>query len=105
MASKVNDTTINRWKRIHIYYKRTGFYSYLWINLKKAFLPIVAFIAVLTYVNYKYININELLSLLTQNYSDITVFSVFFLSESFLGLIPPDFFIAWTKTTSAPITY
>lgn len=105
MSSNIKSNSTNRWKRIHYYYKRTGFYSYLWTNLKKASLPIIIFIAALVLINKYVININDLLKLLTANYSDVTIFTVFFLSESFLGLIPPDFFIAWTKNTSAPITY
>ncbi len=105
MPSKVKESQINRWKRIHVYYQRTGFYNYLSSNLKKALLPILIFIVALVIVNEFVININDLLILLTKNYSDTVIFTVFFISESFLGLIPPDIFIAWTKNTSDPILY
>ena len=33
------------------------------------------------------------------------IFSIFLASESVLGLIPPDIFIAWTKNTESPLLY
>jgi membrane protein YqaA with SNARE-associated domain len=42
---------------------------------------------------------------ITTNFSDFTIFSIFFASESFLGLIPPDIFIAWTKNSQSPLLY
>lgn len=62
-------------------------------------------VGILIYVNYRVVALNDLLVSLTQNYSDLAIFSVFFASESVLGLIPPDIFIAWTKTTNHPIVY
>ena len=43
--------------------------------------------------------------MLTERYSDFAIFSVFFISESILGLLPPDIFIAWTKNTDFPLIY
>lgn len=96
----------DRWRLLHQYYVYTGFYKFLIDGLKKASVPILLFIGVLIYINFKVININDLLVLLTQNYSDFKIFSFFLLSESILlGIIPPDIFIAWTKSTSSPILY
>ena len=90
---------------LHQYYSYTGFYSFIGNGLKSAFIPTIAIIGILVFVNYKVISINELIENLTQNYSDLAIFSVFFASESILGLIPPDIFIAWTKSTEHPIVY
>ncbi len=95
----------NKWKQLHLYYTYTGFYKFILDGLKSAFLPTVIIVGVLLYVHYNVININVALVNLTQNYSDIAIFSVFFASESILGLIPPDIFIAWTKNTDYPILY
>lgn len=95
----------NRWRLLHQYYTYTGFYKFLGDGLKKATPPTLLVIGALVYVNYKVVSINELLITLTERYSDLTIFSVFFASESILGLIPPDIFIAWTKTTPSPIVY
>ena len=95
----------SRWRLLHQYYSYTGFYSFIWGGLKKAFWPTVVVVGILIYVNYRVVALNDLLVSLTQNYSDLAIFSVFFASESVLGLIPPDIFIAWTKTTNHPIVY
>lgn len=103
--SKLSKRKKNKWSQLNLYYKRTGFYDYLWTNTKKALPPIVIFIIVLIIINEYVININELLVLLTKNYSDTTIFTVFFISECILGLLPPDIFIAWTNNTPSPIYY
>lgn len=95
----------NRWKLLHQYYTYTGFYKFIVDGIKKAALPTLLVIGALIYVNYRVVSINDLLVTLTERYSDLTIFSVFFASESILGLIPPDIFIAWTKTTPSPIVY
>lgn len=86
-----------RYKLLHQYYKYTGFYRFIWEAIKQAILPTIIIIAILFYVNYKIINLNEGLIYITQNFSDLLIFSIFLASESILGLIPPDIFIAWTK--------
>lgn len=95
----------SRVKLLHQYYKYTGFYSFIWQGVKGAILPTAIIIAILFYVNYKVINLNEGLLYITQNFSDFFIFSIFLASESILGLIPPDIFIAWTKNTDAPLLY
>jgi len=95
----------SRLELLHQYYKYTGFYSFLGQSLKAAFWPFVMVLGILAYVHFQVININDALIFVTKNFSDIGVFLVFFASESILGLIPPDIFIAWTKVTSFPILY
>ncbi|WP_026709873.1 short-chain dehydrogenase [Flavobacterium filum] len=95
----------NKWKQLHLYYTYTGFYKFIIEGLKSAFLPTVIIVGALLYVHYNVININVALVNFTQNYSDFAIFSVFFASESILGLIPPDIFIAWTKNTDHPILF
>jgi len=48
-------------------------------------------------------NINEGLQNITEMFSTVGVLTLFFVSESFLGLIPPEIFIAWSKKTTEPI--
>lgn len=95
----------NRLQLLHQYYSYTGFYKFLGASLKKALPPILIFIGVILAINYFVININELLIYVTDNYADWVVFSVFFASESLLGLIPPEIFIAWSDKATNPILY
>ncbi|UZO80208.1 short-chain dehydrogenase [Aquimarina sp. ERC-38] len=94
-----------RLQLLHQYYSYTGFYKFLGTSLKKALPPIVLFIIVLLCINYFVININDLLIYVTENYADSVVFGTFFASESLLGLIPPEIFIAWCDKANSPILY
>lgn len=94
-----------RLELLHQYYTYTGFYKFLGASLKKAIPPIIGFIAVLIFINYFVININDALIYVTENYTDYVIFTVFFASESLLGLIPPELFIAWSDKSSNPILY
>ncbi|CAL2103537.1 Short-chain dehydrogenase [Tenacibaculum sp. 190130A14a] len=90
-------------KRLHNYYQRTGFYMFIWESLKKAFWPIViAVVGLLLFNKYVY-NIGEGLEAMTQTFSRTGVLITFFVSETILGLIPPEIFIGWSKKTSDPI--
>lgn len=95
----------NKWRQLHLYYTYTGFYKFIFEGIKNAFLPTLLIFGALFYVHYYVININEVLIMLTERYSDFAIFSVFFISESILGLLPPDIFIAWTKNTDFPLLY
>ena len=90
-------------KLIHIYYSRTGFYMFIWESIKKAFVPITSILVILFLINNYVFNINDFLESITNVFSKLGVFSFFFISETLLGLIPPEIFIAWTKKTSEPI--
>tara|TARA_Y100000034_G_scaffold136654_1_gene214543 strand:+ start:114568 stop:115197 length:630 start_codon:yes stop_codon:yes gene_type:complete len=87
----------------HHYYNRTGFYLFVWESLKKAFWPIVLVVLTLFFTNKYVYNINDGLQSMTETFSRLGVLITFFISETLLGLIPPEIFIAWTKKTSNPI--
>lgn len=91
-------------KLIHAYYARTGFYLFVWKNLKKAFFPIVGVVLAIFLFNKYVYNINDGLQSITETFSTLGILVTFFISESLLGLIPPEIFIAWTKKTDNPIT-
>ena len=84
-----------RWKLLHQYYTYTGFYNFLGRSMMKAAIPIAAFIAVVLGIHFFVMDINDILIYVTENFHPIGVLTVFFASESILGLIPPEIFIAW----------
>lgn len=90
-------------KRLHIYYGRTGFYLFVWESVKKAFLPIVLVVIGLFLFNKYVYDINEGLENITETFSRLGVLTTFFISETLLGLVPPEIFIAWSKKTANPI--
>ena len=90
-------------ERLHNYYQRTGFYMFIWESLKKAFWPIVgAVVGIFLFNKYVY-NINDGLQTVTETFSRLGVLTTFFISETILGLIPPEIFIAWSKKTADPV--
>ncbi|MFD0993281.1 YqaA family protein [Tenacibaculum geojense] len=90
-------------KRLHNYYQRTGFYMFIWESLKKAFWPIVIVVVALVLFNKYVYNINDGLQTMTETFSRVGVLITFFISETILGLIPPEIFIAWSKKTPEPV--
>lgn len=96
-------TKTERAKLMHNYYSRTGFYMFIWESLKKAFIPVVSIIVGLFLINSYVYNINEGLENITETFSRLGIFSFFFTSETLLGLVPPEIFIAWTKKTPEPV--
>jgi len=89
---------------LHQYYTYTGFYKFVWLAVKKATPYILAVIIAIAVVNHFY-NINEVLTRLTQTLPAYGVIGFFFISETLLGLIPPEIFIAWSGKTTNPWFY
>ena len=96
-------TKTERAKLLHNYYSRTGFYMFIWESLKKAFWPIFAVVIGLLIFNKYVYDINNGLLHFTETFSRLSILTSFFISETLLGLIPPEMFIAWTKKTTEPI--
>ncbi len=95
----------SRLRLLHQYYSYTGFYAFVRSSLGKAILPIGLFIVGLWIVHAFVIDFDDLFTSITTTYSPIAILSVFFASESFLGLIPPEIFIAWADKTNSPLFY
>lgn len=90
-------------KLLHQYYSYTGFYNFIGGSLKKALLPILAIVLGLYLFNRYVFNINDALQQITETFSRTGILITFFISETLLGLIPPEIFIAWSKKTANPV--
>ncbi len=90
-------------KLLHQYYSYTGFYKFIGTSLRKAIIPIALFVIALILFNKYVYNINDGLERMTETFSTVGVLVVFFISETLLGLIPPEIFIAWSKKTDDPV--
>ena len=93
----------SRAKLLHQYYKYTGFYQFILKSLKKAALPVLVIVILLFLLNKYVLTIDDGLEFISTQLSVVGVFITFFISESLLGLIPPEIFIGWSKKTSEPI--
>lgn len=72
-------------------------FTYLSENLLKLIYIIAGFVAVLLLIEHFVIPMEELFDKIVQNVSYEYVFVIFGVSETILGLIPPDLFIMWGK--------
>ncbi|MFL2574285.1 MAG: YqaA family protein [Flavobacteriales bacterium] len=96
---------LRRWSLAHRYYKITRFYSFLKNTAYQAFFMIVIFVLLLMAVNYFITDINLLLNNIFETYSPKVIVLSFFISESILGLIPPEIFILWSSKSDSPILF
>ena len=96
---------LRRWSLAHRYYKITRFYSFLKNTAYQAFFMIVIFVLLLMAVNYFITDINLLLNNIFETYSPKIIVLSFFISESILGLIPPEIFILWSSKSDSPILF
>ena len=79
------------------YLKRTGLFKFLKKNLIKLSIFLALFFGTIFFLEKFVITLKEVFTLIVDEVDAWVVFVVFVISESFLGLLPPDFFIIWTK--------
>ncbi|MDT0641745.1 VTT domain-containing protein [Zunongwangia sp. F363] len=103
MKKKAKSKKKSRIRLLHQYYAYTGFYRFVWKSVKKAILPIILFVGALLALDYFVLDIEKMLVTVTETYSPLGIISVFFISESLLGLVPPELFIAWSGKSASPI--
>lgn len=84
------------------YFKITQFYSFIKSTAFKGAIVALIFILLLLFVDSFVVDIGSLLTNLVETCSPFVIFSVFLISESFLGLLPPEIFIAWASKSSHP---
>jgi len=103
--SHTNSKKKSKLQLLHQYYSYTGFYTFLKDALKKALPPIILVVAIIAGIHFFVIDLNEVLQYVIDNYSNFSVLTLFFVSESIFGIIPPELFIAWSDKTSNPVLY
>jgi len=96
-----NNTT-KRLVLLNRYYKITRFYSFLKNTAFKGGLVIVIFILLLLGLEFFLLDINSLLNNLVETYAPQIIFPFFLISETILGVIPPEIFIAWASKSVTP---
>lgn len=90
--------------RAHRYYKLTGFYSFVTSSIKKSMPPVLVIVGILIVIHFALDGgLMGLLELAVEELPDYGVLAFFYVSETLLGLIPPELFIAWAGETSTPI--
>jgi len=100
MISNYNLT--KRLALLNRYYKITKFYSFLKDTAFKGGAVIVIFVLLLVGLELFVLDFNSLLNNLVATYSPPIVFLFFLVSETILGIIPPEVFIAWASKSATP---
>ncbi|ULC58210.1 VTT domain-containing protein [Flaviramulus sp. BrNp1-15] len=94
----------SRLQLLHQYYNYTGFYKFVWNAIVKALPYVIAIVAAVYIINH-FFDINKALTQLTEILPAYGVLSFFFVSETLLGLVPPEIFIAWAGKMYSPWFY
>ncbi len=108
-ATTVGSKPRSTWRRLQLvnrHYQRTGFYDLVLSNLWKL-CAIIAMLIALYSVFRPYLAgfERDLLRIVRDDVPYPYVLVVFYLSESVLGLIPPDFFMLWAKLRFPEMPY
>ncbi len=99
---KTNLFSTKRLKLLNRYYKITNFYSFLKDTSIKGGIVIIIFVAILIMLEYFLFDFNSILDNLVAMYPPQIIFSFFFVSETIMGIIPPEIFIAWASKSATP---
>ena len=89
-------TLINR------YYKITRFYPFLKDTAIKAGITIFVFVLLIIGLELFVLDINSMLNNVVATYSPKIIFTIFLISETVLGIVPPEIFIAWASKSVTP---
>jgi len=103
MKSKVGEGSGQRkLARIHKYYLKTGLYKLILKNIAIISIVIGIFAIVLFIVDRYFLEFGPFFEQNIHKLNMFGVFTLFFVSESILGIIPPDIFIIWSESLDYP---
>lgn len=88
--------------RYHHYYRRKGVYTFLWRNSVKLVVGLIVLIGIILLLNALAPDLEKQFEALLATFTTTKTLTLFFASESLLGLIPPDLFIIWAQKFDAP---
>lgn len=103
MRNTLMKNFLTRLRTKHHKNKGEGVYGYMWKTALKI-IGIYLLIMIPAVLAGKYlIDFNAIFIFITERFSDMLVFTVFFISESFMGMIPPDLFVIWATKFDSPL--
>lgn len=85
--------------------KRKGVYNYMLRASVKIIGIYLIIVVPFILIMKRLVDFNNIFNFLTDNFSDAFVFVLFTVSESFLGMIPPDFFVIWAAKFNSPFLF
>jgi membrane protein YqaA with SNARE-associated domain len=95
IVKRQNRNIFNSFNIYYRYYKSTGLHSFVISNMIKVLIIIAIIVVVALLLNTFIIKISDIPAFLIENFPMPIVLAFFLLSESIMGMIPPDIFILW----------
>jgi hypothetical protein len=86
----------------HSYYRRKGFYRFLYTKGLKASVILIVILTLLWFAEKHIVHTEDIFANFIENIEDWKVLVFYTLSEIGFGVIPPDFFIVWAEKFSRP---
>ena len=102
---KRNSLIKKLWKDLkghHLGNIKRGVYGYMWWTSLKIVLLYFAIVIPLVLIGKHLVDFNILFQFIFDKYSDGFILILFLVSESFLGMIPPDLFMIWSTKFNSP---
>jgi membrane protein YqaA with SNARE-associated domain len=93
----------NSLKEYHLTNKKKGLYDYMWLTVLKIIALYFVIVIPIILIAKHMFDFDSIFGAITRNFSDAYVLIIFFISESFLGMIPPDIFMIWATKFDSPI--
>lgn len=94
------------WKILRVQHdtnRKSGVYGYMGLTaLKIIFLYFIIMVPLVLLARH-FVDTDRIFRYLTDNLSDGLIIGIFFISESFLGMIPPDIFMIWGTKFDSPM--
>ena len=104
MAKKKTHSLAERWRISHQWNKRTGLYSFMGKIVVKLLIIIALIVGVVLLLNH-FFNLEKIIKDYIFSHDTPGVLTLFLISESFLGWIPPDLFIMWSDKFGQPVLW
>lgn len=105
MQKKKKSDKQNRFVRIYNYYVYKGLIAYVTSSIRKIIIPLVIVIVALFLLERYVLDIDTAFDRFSATFSVYSIFGSFLITESLLGLVPPELYIIWAGKSEMPWVY
>lgn len=102
--SKIEKTFAEKLRIRHAYNKRTGLYKFMSQIVVKLLVIIAIIVGIVLLLNH-FFNLSQIIEDYIFSHDTPGVLTLFLISETVLGWIPPDLFIMWSDKFNAPLLW
>lgn len=102
--SKIEKSFAEKLRIRHAYNKRTGLYKFMAQIVVKLLVIIAIIVGIVLLLNH-FFNLSQIIENYIFSHDTPGVLTLFLISETVLGWIPPDLFIMWSDKFNAPLLW